>query len=214
MNEEYQIIIADDHQIVIDGLKSILKDTAFKVAAEALNGQHAMDIVQSNPMQFQGIITDISMPLLSGTDLCRMVKQSYPHLKVLILSMYSSPPIVREAIACEADGFMIKSAGKEELLTALHKIFNHSTYYSDAILPIIYSEIQKEKKQKENMALLTDRELEILRLIVREYTSEEIAKKLFISKKTVDNHRTHLLEKTGSRSTIGLVKFALKNGLE
>lgn len=214
MKERYNIIIADDHKIVIDGIKSILSNTPFSIIAEADNGQQAMDIISSSPEKYDVLITDISMPLLSGTELCKMVKHSFPKLKVLVLSMYSSTPMVKEAVLAEADGFMLKNSGKEDLLNALHKIMNDGTYYSDQVIPIIYSQIDKEKKQKENISILTEREREILSLIVKEYTSEQIADKLFISKKTVDNHRTHILDKTGCKSTIGLVKFALKNGLE
>lgn len=214
MSTGYNIIIADDHQIVIDGIKSVLSDSDYQVVEEAQNGQAAYNIISSNPEKFQLLITDISMPLLSGTELCKMVKQSYPHLKVLILSMYSSSSVVKEVVMAEADGFILKNAGKEELQKAIHKIVNDGTYYSDEIIPIIYHQIEKEKKQKENTQVLSEREREILSLIVKELTSEQIAEKLFISKKTVDNHRTNILEKTGCKSTIGLVKYALKNGIE
>ncbi len=214
MNSEYNIIIADDHQIVIDGIKSVLSNTVYKVTDEALNGQTALSIISSNPDKFNLLITDISMPLLSGTELCKKVKQSFPLIKVLILSMYSSSSVVKEVVMAEADGFILKNAGKEELQKAIHKILNDGTYYSDEIIPIIYNQIEKEKKQKENTQILSEREREILSLIVKEFTSEQIAEKLFISKKTVDNHRTNILDKTGCKSTIGLVKYALKNGIE
>ncbi len=214
MSNTHNIIIADDHQIVIDGIKSILSNTPYYITAEAANGQQAFDMMSANPERFDVLITDISMPLLTGTELCKMVKHSFPKIKVLILSMYSSAPMVKEAVLAEADGFLLKNSGKEELQNALHKIVNDGTYYSDEIIPIIYNQIEKEKKQKENTAMLSEREREILALIVKEFTSEQIADKLFISKKTVDNHRAHILEKTGCKSTIGLVKFALKNGVE
>jgi DNA-binding NarL/FixJ family response regulator len=213
MSHTCNILIADDHQIVIDGIKSILSNTPYTIIAEAANGQQAMDMISSSPEKYHAIITDISMPLLTGTELCKMVKHNFPHIKVLILSMYSSAPMVKEAVLAEADGFMLKNSGKEDLLKALHKIMNDGTYYSEEIIPIIYSQIEKEKKQKENISQLTEREREILSLIVKEYTSEQIADKLSISKKTVDNHRTNILDKTGCKSTIGLVKYALKNGL-
>lgn len=214
MKNSYKILIADDHQIIIDGIKSILANTEYHIAAEAANGQQAADIIQLNPEKFDIIITDISMPLLSGTELCKIIKHSFPKIKVLVLSMYSSPSMVKEALLAEADGFMLKNAGKNELLNALHKITNDGTYYSGEIIPIIYNQIEKEKKQKENTSYLTDREREILQLIVKEYTSKQIADKLFISEKTVNNHRSNILEKTGCRSTIGLIKFALKSGIE
>ncbi|MGE4346760.1 MAG: response regulator [Flavobacteriaceae bacterium] len=214
MNTTRKIIIADDHQIVIDGIKSMLSDTQYLVTAEACNGQEAIDKISIAPNDFDILVTDISMPLLQGTDLCKKVKDAFPNIKVLILSMYSSIPVVQEAVLAEADGFLLKDSGKEELLTALHKIVNDGTYYSDQIIPVILNQIEKEKKQKESTSVLTDREREIVALIVKEYTSEEIANKLFISKKTVDNHRTNIFVKTGCKTTIGLVKYALQSGIE
>ena len=114
----------------------------------------------------------------------------------------------------EADGYILKNAGKTELLQALHRISNGGTYFSQDIVPIIYNQYHKQKIQDEQLAQLSVREKEVLSLIVKECTSEEIAEKLFISKKTVDNHRQHLLEKTKCKSTVGLVKFAIKSGLE
>jgi DNA-binding NarL/FixJ family response regulator len=214
MNDTCNIIIADDHQIIVDGIKSILQGTPYHITAHAANGQQAIDIMASHPDSYDILIADISMPLLSGIELCKWVKARYPNIKVLILSMYSSMAMIKEALLAEADGFLLKNAGKEKLLEALYRIKNHSTYYSDEIIPIIYSQIEKEKQQNAQMAVLSEREKEILTLIVREFTSGQIAEKLFISKKTVDNHRARILEKTGCRSTVGLVKFALKNGIE
>lgn len=213
MSSTHRVLVADDHRIVVDGIRSMLEGTPYHVVADAANGQEAMDVIGSAPGNFDVLITDISMPLLSGTDLCKMVKHSFPRIKVLILSMYSSAPMVKEAVLCEADGFMLKNSGKDELLQALHRVAHDGTFYSDAIIPIIYGQIEKEKKQRENTDILSDREREVLKLIAEELTSEEIAERLFISKRTVDNHRTKMLEKTGCRSTIGLVKYALRNGL-
>lgn len=209
------ILLADDHQIIIDGIKGMLGDnTQFHIAATAPDGQHAMEMVMATPDVFDVLITDISMPLLSGIELCKMVKASYPHIYVLVLSMYSSIAAVQDAVMAEADGYILKSSGKDELLKALHRITNGGTYFSESILPIIYGQFQKEKTKEEVQRMLSARELEILALIVKEKTSEEISQELFISKKTVDNHRANILEKTGCKSTVGLVKWAIKNGLE
>lgn len=209
------IIIADDHQLVVDGIKSMLaSESQYVFVAEANNGQQALQQIGAEPDRFHILITDISMPVLSGTDLCRKVKQGHPHIKVLILSMYNSATVVKEAVAAEADGYILKNTGKEEFLTALHRISDGGTFFTQDILPILYNQYRKEKSQDQQLANLSQREREVLALIVKEHTSEEIAGKLFISKKTVDNHRANLLEKTGSKSTIGLVKYAIKNGIE
>lgn len=215
MSEAINIIVADDHQMVVDGLKSMLAQAApYQVIAEANDGQAAYELIAASPERFQLLLTDISMPLLSGTELCRMVKSEFPHIQVLILSMYNNIPAVKEAVMAEADGYILKNTGRPELLQALHRITNGGTYFSQDIVPLIYSQYHREKIQEEQLKQLSPRELEVLNLIVKELTSEEIAEKLFISKKTVDHHRQRLLEKTGCKSTVGLVKFAIKNGLE
>jgi len=208
------ILIADDHQMVIDGIKSMLANhSEYVIVDEANNGQDAFDLILNNPEKYQFLITDISMPLLGGTELCRMIKQQFTHIQVLILSMYNNIQAVKEAINADADGYILKNAGQRELLTALHKIANNGTYFSEDIIPIIYNQYHQRQQQDLEMKQLTQREREVLTLIANELTSEEIGEKLFISKKTVDHHRQHLLEKCGCRSTVGLVKYAIKNGL-
>lgn len=215
INEKINILIADDHQMVIDGLKSLLlADEAYQVVAEANDGQTAYEMIAAHPNNFHLLLTDISMPLLTGTQLCRMVKDKFPHVQVLILSMYNNAPAVKEAVMAEADGYILKNAGRSELLQAVHRIASGGTYFSQDIVPIIYGQYHKQKIQDEQLSQLSVREREVLGLIVKELTSEEIAGRLFISKKTVDNHRQNLLEKTNCKSTVGLVKFAIKNGLE
>jgi len=219
MNDTLQhtvnILIADDHQLVIDGIKSMLAgEPQYNILSEANDGQQAMNLIHTQPEHYQLLITDISMPLLSGVELCKMVKHQYPGIKVLILSMYNSVSVVKEAIGAEADGYILKNTGKSEFLTALHRISDGGTFFTQDILPILYNQYQKERSQDKQLGLLSAREKEILTLIVKENTSEEIAQKLFISKKTVDNHRANILEKTGCRSTIGLVKYAIRNGME
>lgn len=208
------LLVADDHQMIIDGIRSMLAaESRYPIHATARDGQEAWSVIEQAPQACSILVTDISMPVMTGTELCRRVKDHYPHIKVLILSMYHSTTVVREAMQAEADGYILKNAGKEEFLTALHRIRENSTYFSQDILPLIYQQYQQEKKQDSAAAMLSAREREVLALIVKEMTSEEIARQLFISKKTVDTHRAHLLEKSQSRSTIGLVKFAIKYGL-
>jgi len=209
------ILIADDHQIMIDGIRDMLdKEPAYTVKAEANNGQAAYERIVENPEQYHLLLTDISMPLLSGTDLCKMVKAQFPHIQVLILSMYDNPAAVKEAVFAEADGYILKNAGRGELLKALQKIVAGGTYFAQDIVPIIYRQYNKQKLQDQQLSQLSAREKEILSLIVKEFTSEEIAEKLCISKKTVDNHRANILEKANCKSTVGLVKFAIKAGLD
>ena len=213
--ESVNILLVDDHQLVIDGLRSLLStEKQYVITAEANDGAAALDIIKNTPGHFNLVISDISMPLMDGVALCSRIKQQFPEIKVLILSMYNNITAVKEAVAAEADGYILKNTGKEELLKAIHRITDGGTYFSQDILPILYNQYNKERKQVADTAILTQREREILTLILKEKTSEEIAQHLFISKKTVDNHRANILEKTNCKSTIGLVKYAIKNGFE
>jgi DNA-binding NarL/FixJ family response regulator len=207
------IVIADDHQIVIDGLQFLLStEKHLNIVYTANNTNNVLNYLEDNT-GVQLIITDINMPTISGIELCRKIKETYSDIKVLILSMYSSKEVVKEAILAEADGYMLKNGGKEKLLEAIHRVTNDGTYYSEEIIPIIYGQIQKDKKINDSLVQLSDREKEILVLIAKEFSSEQIAEKLFISIKTVGNHRQNILAKCDCKSSVGLVKYAIKAGL-
>jgi DNA-binding NarL/FixJ family response regulator len=207
------IVIADDHQIVIDGLQFLLStEKHLNIVYTANNTNNVLNYLEDHK-EVQLIITDINMPTISGIELCRKIKETYADIKVLILSMYSSKEVVREAILAEADGYMLKNGGKEKLLEAIHRVTNDGTYYSEEIIPIIYGQIQKDKKISESLIQLSEREKEILILIAKEFSSEQIAEKLFISIKTVGNHRQNILSKCDCKSSVGLVKYAIKAGL-
>lgn len=151
------------------------------------------------------------MPLMSGIELCKIIKEQHSHIKVLILSMHNSVSIVKEALNAEADGYMLKNTGQEEFIKAIDRILGDGTYFSQDILPIILNQFNKEKQEAQRTAL-TQREKEVLELIVQEYTSKEIADKLFISKQTVDTHRINIMQKTGCKSLVGLIKYAIQVG--
>lgn len=159
------------------------------------------------------LITDISMPGVSGIELTRWVKQNYPEIKVLVLTMYNDREIVNEILMSEAEGYILKNTGKQELINAINRINDNSTYYSTEVLNIMMTRLKKQKSIEENIAILTPREIEILRLIMEEFSSEEIADKLFISKHTVDTHRKNIIQKTNTRTIVGLLKFAIENNL-
>lgn len=212
MRELINLLIVDDHQLVIDGLKSMLSSQKnYVVKGEALNGQQAIEMINSKPNEFQLIITDITMPLLSGIELCKIVKEKHPNIKVLVLSMHNSIAIVKDALNAEADGYMLKNTGQEEFVNAIGRILGDGTYFSQDILPIILNLFQREKKETLKNTL-TQREKEVLELIVQEYTSKEIAEKLFISKQTVDTHRLNIMQKTNCKTLVGLIKYAIQSG--
>jgi DNA-binding NarL/FixJ family response regulator len=213
MKANFNILIADDHQIIIDGLIFLLSEEKnLSIKYTANNTNDVLNYLNANK-DIDLVITDVNMPTISGIELCRKIKEDYQNIKVLVLSMYSSKEVVKEALIAEADGYMLKNGGKEKLLEAIHKISNDGTYYSEEIIPIIYSQYQHEKQNKAAQDILSDREKEVLVLIAKEFSSEEIAEKLFLSVKTIGYHRQNLLQKCQSKSSVGLVKYAIKCGL-
>ena len=211
-NKTIRILIADDHQMFVDGLKALLKrEKHFQIIGEVNSGGHAIEFIGKT--QPDVLITDISMPGVSGIELTRWVKQNYPEIKVLVLTMYNDREIVNEILMSEAEGYILKNTGKQELINAINRINDNSTYYSTEVLNIMMTRLKKQKSIDKNTALLTPREIEILKLIMEELSSEEIADKLFISKRTVDTHRKNIIQKTNTRTIVGLLKFAIENNL-
>jgi len=159
------------------------------------------------------VITDISMPGMSGTELTKKIKQDFPNVKVLVLSMFKEKSIINEIVKAEAEGYILKNTGREELVSAIEKIVDNGTYYSHEVLSQLILKNSKVQKKSEFNTSLTERELEIIRLIAEELTTAEIADKLCISPRTVDTHRKNILEKTNSKTIVGLMKFIFENGI-
>ncbi len=207
-----QLLIVDDHQIVIDGIKSMLQSQSkYVVVAEALTAEAAWEIIASGRLQIDILITDISMGNKNGIDLCLQVKTFNNEMKVMILSMYNDIEFVKRALDCEADGYVLKNSGQKEFIKALDIISENGAFYSYEIIPLLYKELNKAEIIPIKV-LLTQREKEVLDLILQEMTSKEIAEKLFISKQTVDSHRINIMEKTACKSIVGLIKFAIRQG--
>lgn len=208
----YSILIADDHQIFLDGLKALLKkEKHLQLTGEVCNGRVALDMIIKNQPDL--LITDINMPGLTGVELTREVKSRFPEVKVLVLSMFNDRDIVSDILMSEAEGYILKNAGKQELINAINRILDNSTYYCNEVTNIMLSRVRKQKMIEKNTATLTPREIEIIKLIMEEYSSEEIAGKLFISKRTVDTHRKNIIHKTNTRTLVGLIMFAIENNL-
>lgn len=213
MDDKVRIFIVDDHQILIDGVKSLLRnEERFQILNEALSAKDALSKLAED-YNYDILITDISMPGMDGVELSKRVKQLYPEIKILVLSMYNNQQVATEIIMSEAEGFILKNTGKQELVAALNAISDNGTYYSREVLLAMMQKVKSDKKTEEEIANLTDREAEILQLICEELSSEQIAQKLNISKRTVDTHRQNIYEKTGCKTIISLIKFALRNNL-
>ena len=207
-------MIADDHKVFRDGIVSILEDIEdIQINSEAGDGKEILDILESHHPDV--ILMDITMGDTSGISITRTIKTKYPDIKVLILSMHSESGYIVEALDAGASGYLLKDAGSTEMINAIRTVSGGGTYYSQQVSAILVQHITQgtqPKPSKEGIRL-TPREIEVIKLIVEEYSNSEIAEKLFISIRTVDTHRRNLLEKLGVKNTAGLVKYAIKNGL-
>ncbi|MCH8554193.1 MAG: response regulator transcription factor [Schleiferiaceae bacterium] len=207
-----KLVIVDDHQIFIDGLKALLrKEQRYQFVHEAHTGEEALAFLELAHSDVDVVITDISMPEMDGVTLTKMIKERYPDVKVLVLSMHSDREIVEAILLSEAEGYILKSAGKAELLHALFRIGDNGTYYSGVVLQSLVNELRKSTVTTHPHEALTPRECEIIQLIFDDKSSQEIADLLFISKRTVDTHRKNILQKTGTKTLIGLLKWAIKH---
>ncbi len=207
-----KLILVDDHELVLKGLKSILvQEKDMEVVAEARNGMEALDLLDRTDADM--IVTDLKMPHMSGIELTRHVKQHYPQLKVLVLTLFNDREYVNAILEAEAEGYLLKNVEQAELLHAIRHIMNHGTYYSQEIVSILTSELKGRHHKSDTVHELSKRELEIIGLICQEYSSTEIAEKLFISKSTVDVHRKNILQKTEAKNLVGLIRFAIQHGI-
>lgn len=207
-----KILIVDDHQMFLDGLRTLLSKSSFiEVVGEALNGVQALEFIRSNTVDL--VLSDINMPEMSGTDLAKTIKKENPEIKILILSMYNDREIIHEIVMTEAEGYILKNSNKQELIKALEHIQTGGTYYSNEVMEIITNSYVAKQKSQEKIKDLTRREIEIIQLICQEYSTPEIAEALFISPLTVETHRKNILKKTKARTIVGLIKFALDNGI-
>jgi DNA-binding NarL/FixJ family response regulator len=201
-----RILIADDHKIVRDGLRRILSGHGdLEVVGEAANGDEALARVKAN--EYDVALLDMSMPGLSGIDLIRRVKIERPKLRVLVLSMHGEDQYAVRALKAGASGYLGKDSAAELLVGAIRKIAAGGVHISDAAASSLVSG-EKQAHQK-----LSDREFEVLRLLVDGKSPTDIAEQLHLSVKTVSTHKTRMLEKLGLKSTADLVRYAIETKL-
>lgn len=209
------IVIVDDHEIVRDGIIAMLEEyDDIRVSGEAKSGEEVLQLCEEKGNKFNLIIMDLNMGEMGGIEATRKIKERFPDIKILALTMMKDEEKIREMTEAGASGYIFKNSGMEELVEAIHKVMDGELYFSDeAVYSIITRKKDEESKKQEGETDLTDREIEVLELICKEYTNAEIAEKLYISVRTVDAHRRNLLQKTGARNTAGLVRYAMRHNL-
>ncbi len=211
-----KILLVDDHKLIRDALKVYLEnDDEFVIVDEAGNGQEALVLLKN--LAVDVVMLDINMPVMDGITCAKKIKEQYPEIKILALSMYNDNQFIKQMLAAGAAGYILKNSGEEIIKTALRKVYNGETYYSAEVAETVMQGMLKgDVKRNSKLVVdlpLTSREKEVLHLIIKEYTNQEIADELFISPRTVDAHKRNLLEKTGSKNIAGLVLYAIEKNL-
>ncbi|MGJ1403889.1 response regulator [Sphingobacterium siyangense] len=214
-----KILLVEDHMVVRNGIKLLLESQeGFEVVGEASNGKEALDFLSANPVP-DIVLTDISMDEMDGMELLQVLNKQYASIKVVILSMLNQINYVIEAFESGLAGYLVKNVGYNELLFGLNHIANGGRYMSEEIAMILLDQVRSGQNYAQIPGELqtdfdiSERELEVLKLIAEGYTNVEIADKIFLSKRTVEGHRQNLIDKAGVKNTAHLVKFAFERGI-
>lgn len=209
--EKIKVVLVDDHDIVLDGMESILRASprlavvgkaSSAAAAEALVRQCAPDLV----------LTDISMGDVSGLELTRTLAEHYPLVRVLVLSMHDDVQLIAAMLEAGAGGYLLKNVQQAELFAAIDTVMAGKQYIQQSVAGA-YARARQRQEDAGRSSRLTPRELQILQLIVREHTTAEISRRLFLSERTVETHRKNIGRKTGAKTVLALVNWARTQGL-
>ena len=205
-----QVLVIDDHQILLDGIENLINQTeGFRVLITAANGADGLNILRLHHESIDIIVTDIGLPDIKGQELVLTIREKYPDKKIIALSMHEEKHIIKDMIKAGVEGYVLKKSSSEDLIDALAKVNNSENYVSPSITNMLMDDI----KNPSIITSLSERELEIIKLITQEYTTSQIAEKLFISTKTVEAHKSNIFRKTETNSLVGLTKFAIKHRL-
>ncbi len=209
-----RILIADDHAIITDGVKSIIaKVDTYEVVGTALTGREAMEKAQT--LKPDIIIMDIGMAELNGITATKLIRNSMPEIKIIILSVHSRKNIIFEAFKAGASGYVLKSDATQDILVALKSVCEGRNFISPAITEYLVDYVMHPEAfhNDSNASPLSAREIEVVQLVAEGNSAQEIADKLNISKRTVESHRANIMKKTGCRSIADLIKYAIKEGI-
>jgi DNA-binding NarL/FixJ family response regulator len=214
--DRIKILIADDHQLVREGIESMISDAEdMEVIGLAESGEEAINMVREQSPDV--ILMDIVMPGMNGIEAARWIREIDDQIRVIILTMEISKDYVTAAIKSGVDGYLPKNIGKEILLEAIRIVYKGERYFNDAIKKLIFEDfysVEKLKSPKKAVAnQLTKRENEVLALVATGKSNREIAELLFISVKTVETHKTHILMKLGLNNNSELIRYAIKHNI-
>jgi len=209
-----KVLIADDHTILRQGIKALLDNQAeIEVIGEAKDGREALTLIER--LLPDVILMDIAMPGLNGLEATRRIKKKFPKIKVLVLTMYTNEEYVFQILNAGANGYLVKETAFQDLISAIRAVYRDEAFMSPSISKKVINRYMQRVRETNNTTgdILTTREREILQLIAEGSSSKKIAEALFISPKTVETHRTHIMDKLNIHNRTDLVKYAIRTGI-
>lgn len=212
MDKVVSIIIVDDHEIFRSGLKMVLGKLPYvKVVGEAGNGQEFLDLIRLTPCDI--VLMDIEMPVMNGIDATTQAIKEHPELKIISLTMFTEDDYIQSMMDAGVKGFLVKNINKDTLDKAISCVAAGGNYYSEELFNFFTRKLNPKENDKKEAIQFTAREKEILQLLSEGLSNKEIADVLYISERTVVGHKSNMLAKTGCKSAISLLAYALKNKL-
>jgi DNA-binding NarL/FixJ family response regulator len=219
MRKKIYVHVADDHKIVIEGIIAVINtDNDIAINGYSLTGEEVIDFFDKKGNRVDVLILDITMPILDGIEVLRHFKENKINQKVIILSSYDDIKIVEEVLKLGCKGYITKNSAGEHIVNAIKAVANGEQYFSSDIQKTLFTtfsgqSVSKNRDLPDNLLIepLTDREIDVMRLIVKEYSTQEIADKLNVSSRTVETHRKNLIKKLKVKNSVGLAMYAVKN---
>lgn len=209
-----RIALVDDHQLFRKSLTSLLNSSDdFEIIYDTDDGLHFIEYAKA--VNIDVVLLDIQMPILSGFEVCKQLKMMNPEIKILIISQLTSKEVIHYVMECGADGFCSKNSSPEHLEIAIRKIMEHDYYFDNELGSVIRDAILWDKNSNlyfdfSKSVTFTKREVEIIKMVCREMSTKQIANSLFISSRTVNNHKKNIMNKTQTKNFVGVILFALK----
>lgn len=211
MDQKIRILLADDHQLVRKGFRALLEELDFvEVTGEAANGQEVIGLLRRG-IKADIVLLDYEMPLLNGLETLEQVKRDFFGVRVILLTMLNQRELIQSAVEKGVNGFLFKNASLDELSEAIRRVAKGENYFSNEVTLTLLKPVYNPGQAF--LSQLTEREVEVLRLVAQGFSSTEIGAQLFISPRTVDTHRNNLIQKLDVNGIAGLVQFAIKNKL-
>lgn len=210
-----KVLIADDHTILRQGIRALLEaEPEIEVVGEASDGREAVE--KTKALAPDIVLMDISMPVMNGLEATRHIRRMSPNTQIIVLTMHENEEFVVQMLNAGASGYVLKRIAADELVAAIRSVYQDGTFLHPTIAKKLvkdYLRLASEEQRRSTSSGLTDREQEILKLIAEGNTNKQIAERLCLSIKTVQTHRTHIMDKLGAHDRTELVKFAIRKGL-